>query len=158
MKYWVVATYKTNEIKRVEANLLNQKFEYYFPKIIIKKINSIPKEEALFPGYIFINICSSNLTSLKYTKGIKNIIKFGENISYLSEDEIKKIKILEKSSQLKPFISKIKIGQEAIIKVGSLKGSLVKICSLPSNKRVDILLYFLGSERKMSIPENQLEF
>ena len=158
MRYWVVATYKINEIKRVEANLLNQKFEYYFPKIIIKKINSIPKQEALFPGYIFINIHSANFSSLKYTKGIKNIIKFGENISCLSEDEIKKIKILEKSSQQEPIVSNIKIGQEAQIKFGSFKGNLVKICSLPSNKRVDILLYFLGSKRKISIPQNHLEF
>ena len=78
MKYWHVATYKLNEIKRVETNLLNQKFDYYLPKITTKKINSSPSEKILFPGYIFIKISSKNFTSLKYTKGIKNIVKFGK--------------------------------------------------------------------------------
>ena len=158
MKYWHVATYKLNEIKRVETNLLNQKFDYYLPKITTKKINSSPKEKILFPGYIFINISSKNFTSLKYTKGIKKIVKFGKNIPYISENEIKNIKIFEESSKLEPVISKIKIGQEALIKSGSFKGHLVKISSLPSKKRVEILLNFLGSKRIMSIPENQLEF
>ena len=158
MKYWHVATYKLNEIKRVETNLLNQKFDYYLPKITTKKINSSPIEKILFPGYIFIKISSKNFTSLKYTKGIKNIVKFGKNIPYISENEIKNIKLFEESSKLDPVVSKIKIGQEALIKSGSFKEHLVKISSLPSKKRVEILLNFLGSKRIMSIPENQLEF
>lgn len=156
MKYWIVATYKINEIKRVESNLLNQNFEYYSPKITTKKINSSPKKEALFPGYIFINTAPDNYSSVKYTKGIKNIIKFGQNISYITEDEIKSINMLEESSRLDPFVSKIKIGQEMLIKRGSLKGNFVKICSLPAKKRVNVLLYFLGSLRRMSIPEKDL--
>ena len=42
-KKWLIASYKTNEVKRVESNLLNQNFDYYLPKITIKKINSNPK-------------------------------------------------------------------------------------------------------------------
>ena len=156
MKYWIVATYKINEIKRVESNLLNQNFEYYSPKITTKKINSSPKKEALFPGYIFINTALDNYSSVKYTRGIKNVIKFGQNISYITEDEIKSINMLEESSRLDPFVSKIKIGQEMLIKSGSLKGNFVKICSLPSKKRVKVFLYFLGSLRRMSIPEKDL--
>ena len=158
MKYWHVATYKLNEIKRVETNLLNQRFDYYLPKITTKKINFTSEEKVLFPGYIFINIRSKNFTSLKYTKGIKNIVKFGENIPYISEHEIKNIKLFEESSKLQPVVSNIKVGQEAQIKTGSFKGHLVKISSLPSKKRVEILLNFLGSQRIISIPENDLEF
>ena len=157
MKYWFVATYKINELNRLERNLSNQNFEYYSPKITTKKkINSSPKKEALFPGYIFINTTLDNYSSVKYTKGIKNVIKFGHNISYLTDDEIKRINILEESSTLDPFVSKIKIGQEILIKTGSLKGNFVKIYALPSKKRVGILLYFLGALRRMSIQEKDL--
>ena len=146
-----------NEIRRVESNLLSQSFKYYLPKIVTKKINSSSKEELMFPGYIFINTSFDEYSSVKYTKGIKNIIKFGENISYMTDDEIKSINILEKSSKLEPIASKIKIGQEVLINGGSLRGNLVKICSLPSKRRVDILLYFLGSVRRMNISEKHLE-
>lgn len=158
MKYWLVATYKINEINRVEANLLNQNFNYYLPKIVTKKINSCSKEEVMFPGYIFIQSHIDNFSSLKYTKGIKKIIKFGKNISFMTDDEIRSINKLEESSRLEPLISEPHIGQEVMIKNGSLKGNLAKICSLPSKKRIGVLLYFLGSMRRIIISEENLEF
>ena len=92
MKYWLVATYKINEIKRAESNLLIQNFEYYLPKIKVKKSNSNFKEELMFPGYIFIKARFEDYLSIKYTKGIKKVVKFGKNISCLTVDEISSIR------------------------------------------------------------------
>ena len=158
IKSWIVATYKSNEIKRVESNLLNQNFIYYLPKITTKKINSNPKEELLFPGYIFVKTSHKNYSSLKYTMGIKNIIKFGDIISCISDKEIDAMKIAEKISKIDPVVSQIHIGQDVKIAKGSLKGSIVKVCSLPSKERVDVLLSFLGSVRRVSILKKDLIF
>ena len=157
-KKWLVASYKSNEVKRLERNLLNQNFNYYLPKITTRKINSNPKEEILFPGYIFVNTSLENYSALKYTMGIKNIIKFGNNISCISSEEIEAMQMTEKTSKIDPVASQIQIGQDAIIAGGSLAGSIVKVCSLPSKRRVDILLSFLGSIRRVSIPEKHLIF
>ena len=151
-KKWLIALYKTNEIKRVESNLKNQKFEYYLPKATIKKINFNSKEEVLFPGYIFVYTSLENYSALKYTMGIKNIIKFGNNIPCVSQEDVTAMKMAEETSKLDPISSKITIGQEAIIKEGSLKGAIIKICSLPSKERVSVLHYFLGAMRKITIP------
>ena len=156
MKYWLVATYKINEIKRIESNLKNQSFDYYLPKIITKKHNTNPKEEAMFPGYIFINTDIDRYSSVKYTKGIKNIIKFGNNISSITIEEIESIRMVEKASRLQPLVEKIKIGQEVNIKSGSFKGNVAKICSLPSKERVGILVHILGSSRRIDISEKYL--
>ena len=158
IKNWIVATYKTNEVKRVESNLLNQKFNYYLPKITIKKTNSNPKVEVLFPGYIFVNTSFENYSALKYTMGIKNIIKFGDNISCISDKEIEAMQMAEETSKIDPVASQIQIGQDVMIAKGSLTGSIVKVCSLPSNERVGILLSFLGSVRRVTIPEKDLIF
>ena len=64
MKYWLVATYKINEIQSVESNLINQSFEYYLPKMVTKKYNNNPKEEVKFPGYIFIKTDIDKLNAL----------------------------------------------------------------------------------------------
>ena len=157
-KKWLIALYKINEVKRVENNLLNQKFDFYLPKITIKKNNSNPKEEILFPGYIFVNTSFENYSALKYTMGIKNIIKFGNNISCISDQDIKSMQMAEETSKIDPLVSQIQIGQEAIIIEGSLKGSIVKICSLPSKERVNVLLTFLGSIRRVAIQEKDLLF
>ncbi len=157
-KKWLIASFKVNEIKRVETNLQNQKFEFYLPKIITKKINSNPKEEVLFPGYIFVNTSLGNYSALQYTLGIKSIIKFGQNIAYLSSDDIQAMKMAEKESKIDPIVSQIRIGQDVLISNGSLKGSIVRVCSLPSQERVNVLLNFLGSLRRVTISTENLIF
>ena len=157
-KNWLVATYKINEVRRLESNLLNQKFDYYLPKITIKKINSNPKSEVLFPGYIFVNISFKNYSALKYTMGIRNIIKFGDNVPCISDEEFEAMKMAEETSKIDPIVSLMQMGQEVVIAKGSLKGSIAKVCSLPSKERVGVLLSFLGSMRRVTIPEKDLIF
>ena len=157
-KKWLIALYKNNEVKRLESNLLNQKFNFYLPKITTKKINANPKVEVLFPGYIFVNAGLENYSARKYTKGIKNIIKFGDKISCMSNEEIKSMRIVEEASKINPVAPQIQIGKDVLISKGSLKGSMVKICSLPSRERVSILLTFLGSMRRVTIPIKDLTF
>ena len=157
-KNWLVASYKINELKKVESNLLNQKFEYYLPKIVRKKINFKPKIEILFPGYIFVNTNLENYKALKYSKGIRKIIKFGDNIAYLSDEEIESIKMLEETSKINPVVSQLKIGQAVTIAKGSLKGTIAKVCSLPAKERVGILLSFLGSIRRATISKKDINF
>ena len=112
----------------------------------------------MFPGYIFINTSKDKYSSINYTKGIKNVIKFGESISYVTDEEIENIRLVEKSSRTEPLSTKIKIGQEVNIKSGSFKGNMAKICSLPSKKRVGILLHILGSFKRIEISEKDLTF
>ena len=157
-KNWLVATYKINEIRRLQSNLLNQKFDYYLPKITIKNINSNTKEEVLFPGYIFVNTSFENYSALKYTMGIKNIIKFGDKISCISDEEIKAMQMADEASKIDPVAPQIQIGQDVIIAKGSLAGTIVKICSLTSKERVGVLLSFLGSVRRVTISEKDLIF
>lgn len=151
MENWLIASYKTNEVKKVEENLSNQRFDYYLPRVNIKKLNSNSKVELLFPGYIFVRTNIENYSALKYTRGIKHIIKFGENIPFINDDEVNYIKKVEETSESRPVIQSIQIGQDVTIAKGSLKGNIVKIFSLPSKERVEILLSILGTTRRVSV-------
>ena len=90
--------------------------------------------------------------------GIRNIIKFGDNISCISDKEIEVMQMVEETSKIDPVVPQIQIGQDVLVAQGSLKGSIVKICSLPFKERVDILFSFLGSVRRVSISEKDLIF
>ena len=158
MKHWIVATYKINEIKKVESNLSNQNFDYYLPKIIIEKANSKFKEEVLFPGYIFINTSFENCLPISNTIGIKDIIKFGNYIPSITDNQIKSIEAIVELSKSNPKVEKIEIGQEAVIASGPFKGAMVKVSKLPSRKRVEILLHVLGSSKKINISQKSLKF
>ena len=155
-KKWLIASFKINEVRRLEINLLNQNFEYYLPKITTKKINSSPKKEALFPGYIFVNTSLKNYSALRYTIGIKEIIKFGDNIPHISDRDIKSIQMVEKSSKVEPITAQIQIGQDVLISKGSLKGNIVKICSLHSRERVGVFLCLLGSKRRIIVSKKDI--
>jgi transcriptional antiterminator RfaH len=154
MKHWFVALYRINEAKRAQYNLLRQGIDSYLPKIVTKKNKISLSEEVLFPGYIFIHSNFEELSSVNFTKGIKNVIKFGDKYSYISDDEIEHIRIIEKSSKLIPIIHKLEVGKEICIESGPLKGLIARICSLPSKERADVLLSFLGSPRRISIEVN----
>lgn len=71
--------------------------------------------EVLFPGYIFVNTGLKNYSALKYTMGIKNIIKFGDNISCISSEEIEAMRMIEEISKIDPVASQILMGQDAFI-------------------------------------------
>lgn len=151
MNNWLVASYKINQVARLKLNLKNQNFDYYLPKITVKNININESEELMFPGYVFINTHIKNYTSLKYTKGINKILKFGKNIPVMTGDDIKSIMTIEKESKNNPIPNGYAVGQEVKIKEGSFAGNLVKICSLPADKRVDVLIHILGSKRMVNI-------
>ena len=90
--------------------------------------------------------------------GIKKIIKFGDNISCISDEEIEAMQMAEETSKIDPVASQIQIGQDVMIAKGSLTGSIVKVCSLASKERIGVLLSFLGSVRRVTISEKDLIF
>ena len=153
MKKWYLIKTKPRQEKIAVTNLENQNYHVYCPWT---KINN--KIVVLFPGYIFIYTSLDNYATLQHTIGIKNIIKFGNNISFISNEEIISMQEIEDTSKIAPVARQIQIGKNAFISRGSLKGSIVKICSLPSRERVNVLLSFLGSMRRVNISMKNLTF
>jgi transcription antitermination factor NusG len=157
MKIWMVATYKINQLKRLQENLQNQHFNFYNPTINIVKDNLSSIEEPLFPGYIFIHANLDNYQKIKYTKGISNIIKFDKNIATVTDEEILELRKIEKNSISDPIIQKIYIGQEGTMIEGPLRGSLITIASLPKNERINIFVHILGTKRKVNASLSEIK-
>ena len=157
IKVWIVATYKINELVRLQENLKNQNFECYNPKINTSKHNSSPKEEFLFPGYVFIYAELKDYSKIKYTKGISNVIRFNNNIAVLDDDEISQLKKIEYESFSKPIIQEVFVGQEGTLSDGPLKGSLFTIASLPKKDRVNIFVHILGTRRQVTASLNEIK-
>ena len=157
MKVWMVATYKINELKRLKENLQNQDIEHYHPKINTKKYNLTPKDEPLFPGYIFIYSEIENYSKIKYTRGISKVIRFNNNIATLEDDEIIELKKIESESYSQPIVQQIYVGQEATMSEGPLKGSFITIASLPNKDRVNIFIHILGKKRKVTASLDEIK-
>jgi transcription antitermination factor NusG len=152
---WLVVRYKINQLKRLEHNLQNQNLNFYSPKIIKKSYKTnAHKEVLLFPGYGFIKNGIKNIHSIKYTKGVIDVLKFGTNYAFLSNDKIIELTNAEKISRKKPFCEDFYENDEIIIEDGPLKGQITKILSLQANDRVKVLINILGSLKEIQISKN----
>ena len=158
MQVWLIASYKINEIKKLKKNLENQEFNYLIPKIKMKTLNNLISEELLFPGYVFIHSSIDQYSKIKYTKGIKDVLRFDSKLAILSDDEINHLIRIESESFAKPLNQEISIGQKAAIKKGPFKELLITIASLPKKDRVDIFINILGSKRKASVSLAEIDF
>ena len=77
---WAVAQLRPNMIRKVEANLKRQDFEYFSPKRqVVVRVGTIFKKvyKILFPGYIFVRInpFSKDVSSVDSTYGISKLLR-----------------------------------------------------------------------------------
>lgn len=74
-----------------------------------------------FHSYIFVNTNIDNYSALKYTIGIKSLVRFWDSIPYMIDENTKAMQMAEKASKISPVVSKSHIDQDAIVFKGSFK-------------------------------------
>lgn len=149
---WYTVRFKVNELDRFERNLLDQNLKFYIPKL-----NKKSKVTALFPGYGFIKHSYDDLNKIRYTRGLINILKFGDNYAIVNNDMINELKKLEKFYKNTPVDDVYSVGDTISIISGPFKDYIYKITSLPSNERITVLLSILGSKNRLSFSTNQIK-
>lgn len=125
MKKWFVVNTKPKNEDRAAFNLLSGGIESLAPKLKLKKYKSdrfIYVIEPMFPGYIFAKFDPiEEFRIVKYTRGVKTIVYFGERIAPIHEELIEFIKSKLENGiatiQKKPLAK----GNKIVIKDGLLK-------------------------------------
>ena len=99
---WLLLQVKPKQELRALENLERQNGECYCPKILVEKLSRgkrIQVEEALFPGYLFINAQPEQngltYTSIRSSRGVSKIVRFGEEPIKIPETLIQQIKLFE---------------------------------------------------------------
>ena len=154
---WYAVRFKVNGLLEFERNLKNQNYIFYIPKFTKRLANHKKKTTSLFPGYGFVKGNDNKLNSLRYTRGLINILKTGDTYATIDNEIIKSVRYLEKSSASKPIDTNLRIGDEISIKSGPFKDYISKIISLPAKDRVTVLLSLLGSDKNIELPMNFVE-
>ena len=99
----------------------------------------------MFPGYAFVRLTPNiDLKSLDSTRGVINIVRFGEEYPLLNQDTIISIQSAEDQSFKDPKKQSYNIGEKIIINDGPLKDQPGIIASEISNQRVEILYSLLN--------------
>ena len=143
--HWLIFTYYVLKENILYKNMFNQGFDCFIPKVKVIK-NNKKREMNLFPGYGFAYIDPSKLSSLKYTKGIKTLLRQGKGYASISSADISNLILNSENTLTNPIIYKPIIGDTIKINKGAFKNNLAQVIGLKGNDRIKLMLNFLSRE------------
>ena len=162
---WLLLQVKPRQEMRALENLECQQGECYCPLIKVEKLSRgkrIQVEEALFPGYFFINFDpeKSNLTytAIRSSRGVSKIVRFGEEPAKVPESLILKIKDCEKvslSSLNAPNLPQK--GDAVVIIDGPFKGLQAVYSQTDGQQRSIVLISLLHQQAPTSLVNTQIK-
>ncbi len=139
-------------------NLNNQGYECYLPMIRVEKViqNKIEvKKLPLFPRYLFIRLdnhfISKSWGPIRSTKGVSNLVKFGDTLAQIHDDIVKLImaRELEEDSKVEPIYKR---GQNLNILEGPFAGFEAIYQGMDEEMRIIVLLEFM--RKSVVVPLN----
>jgi len=162
MKKWFVVNTKPKNEDRAAANLISGGIETLAPKLRLKKYKNgrmAQVIEPMFPGYIFARFHPvDDFRLVKYARGVKTIVHFGEKIVPIHEELIDFIKSRLENGVATIQDKPITKGEKVIVKEGPFKG-LTGIFEreMEGKERVSILLEAVQFAATMEIDRDLIE-
>jgi len=162
---WLLLQVKPRQEKRAIENLKRQEGICYCPLIQVEKLNRgkrVHGEEALFPGYIFINMDpeQSNITytSVRSSRGVSKIVSFGMDPTRVPEALIIQIKDFERANlQNLSAQSLPQKGDAVIIVEGAFKGLQAVYSQTDGQQRSIVLISLLHQQAPTSLANTQIK-
>ena len=156
--HWYLLETKFRQEKKAAQELRQQSISVFLPfhkheKLI--KGNKVIKQEPLFSRYIFayLDLETTNWVSIRSTRGIRNIVEFGNGPLIVAQAIINELEMIDKMQE-EPYI---KIGEKVRIVSGSLEGlsAIYKIAD--GSSRAYVLLEFMQQNQYLSIDNKLIE-
>lgn len=152
---WVVAKTKGNQENRAYKNLDNQGFEVFLPYFETKKFkNNMWKShlELLFPGYVFINLCSNiaKMHKINNTLGVSRLLmdSYSGSPSVLPDDIVYELK---NNINISININNIKVGDNVIYTKGALSNIIGTVIELSGKSRIKLLIDLVNTKREVFV-------
>ena len=156
---WYLIQTKPRQGQRAETNLQNQGFTVYYPMLEIERVRKgqrILVPEALFPNYIFIQLCrwTDNWHPLRSTRGVSRLVGFGEEPAIVPDEIIADIQ--QRLGQTEPQ-AYLKSGDRVRITKGIFRGFDAIFQTYDGESRVILLLEFLQKQTRLTAPITDIE-
>lgn len=156
MDNWILLYCKSKQELRAQQHLTNQNIESYFPIITVNKLRAgkrVQAAEALFPRYLFVkNHNQLNLTAVRSTRGISNIVRFGDALAYVPGSLVQQIAGQQADLQQKVATQQVFQPGETLHILSGPFASLNAIFHMPDGEsRSIVLLTFLGQQSRVPL-------
>ena len=165
---WLLLQVKPKQEIRALENLERQNGECYCPQIWVEKLSRgkrIQVEEALFPGYLFINAqpeaTGLSYTSIRSSRGVSKIVGFGMEPLRVPEDLISLIKLREQTGLACETAASApdvpQSGDKLNILEGPFKGLKAVFSHTDGQKRSIVLINLLNQQTPTSLANTQIQ-
>lgn len=151
---------KPKNEERASKNLESGGFSVFAPKLRVKKIRDdriFYQVEEMFPGYIFVRFNPQrDLKTIRYTRGVKDVVRFGERIVPVGDDVIEYLKVKSEENLLRKEET-ISQGSKVLILDGPFKGlKAIFEKELKPKERVAILLEGLRYNARLIVDRDSI--
>ena len=162
---WLLLQVKPKQEFRALENLERQKGECYCPMVSVEKLSRgkrILVEEALFPGYLFINAQPEKngltYTSIRSSRGVSKIVGFGPEPAKIPEALIQEIKLLEQGDAVFTKAEGLaQAGDQIDILEGPFAGLQAIYSHADGQQRSIVLINLLHQRSSASLANTQIK-
>jgi len=159
-KIWAAVNVKPNQANKAEANLTQQGFDFFAPRIKVTKRQKnrfINRLDLFYPGYIFvhIDITTDDARKVRSTYGVSNIVRVGGRIGALPDAFIEAMRNCTQEIHNQASVDLIP-GQKVEIARGPFAGLVAELISIDANHRVKCLFDLISGKVSVSLAPEDL--
>ncbi|MEX0740628.1 MAG: transcription/translation regulatory transformer protein RfaH [Pseudohongiella sp.] len=151
---WYLLQCKARQQNRAQMHLANQGFHYYAPVHLVKCVRRghyQARTEALFPGYLFIELNStSDWRALYATRGVCRLVSFNGQPHPVAQDLIDALR--KRFSQQTEPETLYQPGQRVVVTDGCFKHIEAIVKAVTSDDRIIVLMNILHRQQSLALP------
>jgi transcriptional antiterminator RfaH len=160
---WYLLRTKANAEQQSYDHLERQGYAAYFPRFI-RRIRRVDTRSVavvpLFPGYVFVHVRIGEqiLGPIKSTRGVLNIVRFGEDYAVVPDRVIHELHLRANDRGLHEGADRYPKPHDRIrVKEGPFEGMEAIFQRDCGEDRVLVLMSILGHDRTVKLPEHSIE-
>jgi transcriptional antiterminator RfaH len=146
--YWHLVHTKPKQENSALTNLAQQGYQCYLPRCKSEKLRQgklVVVSEPLFPRYLFIKLGGKSPSPIRYTKGVCQLVTFGNQPALVTEQLITQIRNQECQASSSP-LPLFKAGDTIQLINSPLQGFEGIYLCRNSDQRAHILIHFLNQQ------------
>lgn len=149
---WYLVQCKPRQDERAEENLVRQGYQCFRPLLSCERIVQGRRRavvESLFPGYLFIALCSdANWAPLRSTRGVSRLVAFNGAPLPVAEKLIESLRQRATANDALPLVAgdMVRINQGCFAELEGVFDSCV------GDERVVLLLTLLKQQHRIELP------
>ncbi|WP_376696658.1 transcription termination/antitermination NusG family protein [Wenzhouxiangella sp. EGI_FJ10305] len=162
-RLWRVVFCKPAQERRAEAQLENQGFEVFLPRIRVRtrsRGGSRLRVQPMFPRYLFVNLCAhaEDWSTIRSTRGAIGLVRFGERVPTVPGEFIEMLRKRQGDLGAVDLSEAMEIRPDDAVEItdGAMAGLRAVFQARSGQERVVVLLKLLEHERKVELPANAI--